>query len=146
MRVADVYEEGESWKTGSSAKFERMNQYIEWILTPKDARRPSTKKEFAKLLDVTPQTLANYEKELYFQKEVDKRSRGYFKAASMPDVISTLVKVATDVEHKQVVSAGRLLLEWQDKVVRDDTPDLTDLNLQELLEKVQEIVGNNSTN
>lgn len=140
MKNEDIYAPGENWKSGSKAKEQRVLLYVEWILTPKSERVPGTKKEFAAELDVSVQTLANYEKDILFQSELDKRSRSSFKATAMPDVISTMVKVATDADNPRSVQAARLLLEWQDKVSKENTLDLDSLDLHKLWELFEKYV------
>lgn len=110
--MADKYAEGESYKTGSSLKQQRMEAYLEWSLTPEGARTPSTKTKFAESIDVTLQTLANYDKDKWFQREFTKRGRGLFSVQRASKVVDTLFTIATDKEHKNAVTAARLLLDW----------------------------------
>jgi len=134
MGKPSPFRKGESWKTGSQDKVDRMKAYLDWILTPAADRMPSTKKEFAESIGVTVQTLWNYEKETFFQKEIDKQSRGLFKASRMPDVIDTLFRIATDDSSKNAVSAARLLMDWQSRIVDDDETDYTGLSKEQLEE------------
>ncbi len=136
MDRSDIYTEGESWKTGSQGKYDRMEAYLEWLMTPEAERAPKTKKAFAAKLDVTVQTLANYEKDLWFQRELNKRSRGLFKATKMLDVISSMVTIATNPENRNAVSAARLLLDWQDKIVEHEKIDLAGISTAKLLEMI----------
>jgi hypothetical protein len=136
--MTDVYNEGESWKTGSSPKRQRMEAYLEWAITPSQLREPRLKKELAESLGITVQTLANYDRDIWFQAQVAKRSRGLFKATSATDVISTLVSIATDKEHKNAVAAARLLLDWAERGV-DEHSDASfgDLSTEELQAKLE---------
>lgn len=140
--MTEKYAPGEHWKTGSSLKRQRMEQYLEWAITPPQLREPRTKKGFAESIEVTVQTLANYDRDVWFQREATKRSRGLFKATSATDVISTLTDIATDKEHKNAVSAARLLLEWMDKGT-DEHSDTSfgDLSDDELKEKLERLMG-----
>lgn len=143
--MAEVYSEGESWKTGSSSKRQRLEAYLEWAITPVELREPRLKKEFAESIGVTVQTLANYDRDSWLQKEVAKRSRGLFKATSATEVISTLTAIATDKEHKNAVTAARLLLDWMDRGVEVDPSDsLESLSTEELEAKLELMKNRNS--
>lgn len=119
--MAGVWAEGESYKTGSASKKANMEVYAEWLSLPKDERKPATKKELAKSLDVTVQTLANYEKESWLQREVLKRSRGLFKVERAQDIVNALYEIAMNVEKgSAAVSAARLLLDY---IAQDYQPE-----------------------
>jgi hypothetical protein len=136
--MTKAYDEGESWKTGSTPKRQRMEAYLEWVITPSEAREPRLKRELAESLGVTVQTLANYDRDVWFQREVAKRSRGLFKATRATEVISTLVAIATDKEHKNAVTAARLLLEWMDKGTDEHSEaGFGDLSAEELAAKLE---------
>lgn len=111
------YSEGGNWKDGDRGKRRRLERYLEWLLTPKESRQPRLKKEFAAEIGVTVATLANYDRDPWLQRELVKEMKGLFKAQKLEDIISTLYDVATDATNKNVVSAARLLLDWQDRVV-----------------------------
>ena len=134
--MAEQYAKGESWKTGSSLMRERMEAYLEWSLTPKAARKPKGKTEFAASLDVTLQTLANYEKNVWYQNEFIKRGRGLIKVARAQDVLDNLYTIAIDSEHKNAVTAARLLLEWMEKGQESEEKSASDLSTEELVEIV----------
>ena len=111
--MAGVWREGENWMTGSSQKKENMEVYAEWLSTQKDERKPKQKKELAASLGVTVQTLANYEKETWLQREVLKRGRGLFKIERAQDIVDALFEIATNTEKgSAAVSAARLLLDY----------------------------------
>lgn len=111
MDMHDVYENGESWKTGSAAKRRRMESYLEWLLTPKDVRDPKTKTEFAAMLDVTIQTLTNYERDAWFKRELWNRARRSLKVTKWAEVVEAMFGIATDPGNRNAVSAARLLKE-----------------------------------
>jgi len=135
------YKEGESWKTGSGLKQERMEAYLEWMLTPSSLREPLSKTKFAESLDITYQTLLNYEREKWFQSELDRRARGLFKAARLQDVIDNMYEIATSESHKNAVSAARLLLEWSGKKSADEKDSsVEELSLEDLLERVNAFI------
>lgn len=139
--MAKKYAEGETWKDGSSLKRERMEAYLEWVLTPEAARKPSTKTEFAASLDVTLQTLANYDKDRWFQSQYTKRSRGLFSVKRAQKVIDNLYSIAIDQEHKNAVTAARLLLEWMEKGQEQAEKSASDLPTDELIEIVMRREG-----
>lgn len=135
------YADGESWKTGSSEKQSNMEKYLGWLLTPRDSREPPSKAKFATHIGVTTQTLRNYERERWFQAELDRRARGLFKAARMQDVIDNMYQIATSDSHKNAVSAARLLVDWSSRHTQDEKTDsMSDLSLEELLVRVQDLV------
>lgn len=136
--MADKYADGESYKTGSSLKRERMETFLEWLLVPEGARKPKTKTQFAESIDVTLQTLANYERDRWFQKEYAKRSRGLFTVVRASKVVDNLFSIATDKEHKNAVSAARLLLEWAGKGEVEASADASSLSDEELLNIVRD--------
>lgn len=141
------YREGESWKTGSSLRDERLNAYLQWMLTPEPLRVPSTKKAFAELLGVAQSTLWNYEQDRKFQTELMKQRRGLFKVTDAERIIKAQIEIATNPELKQAsTQAARFLFDWMEK--QDDrqgsTLDLSELNVDELMELVNEYVTDDS--
>lgn len=141
------YEEGESWKTGSSVKKERQNIYLEWLLTPPSLRDPSTKKALAELLGVDPSTLYKYEREDRFQRDFLRRRRGMIKVEDADAIIRAQVEIATDPSAKNSTQAARFLFEWMEKNMdrQDQTVDLTEYSVDELMELVNEHLANRNT-
>lgn len=137
--MKNVYDGGESWKTGSAAKRRRMESYLEWLLTPKDARDPKTKTEFAAMLDVTVQTLTNYESDRWFKKELWNRAKRSLKLTRWADVVDAMFNIATDVENRNAVSAARLLKEVIQMDLGDsDEVDFSSKTIEELEELLNE--------
>lgn len=134
------YRDGESWKTGSSARAERIEAYLEWMLTPEPLRVPQTKKAFAEALGVSDSTLWRYEQDRYFQKEYMRRYRGTLKVADVGDIVKAQVEIAKDTSHRSSTQAARLVLDWVEKHEDKQGPtvDLTELDEGELLELVNE--------
>lgn len=134
------YRDGESWKTGSSARAERLEAYLEWMLTPEPLRSPSTKKAFAEALGVSDSTLWRYEQDRYFQREYMRRYRGTLKVADVGDIVKAQVEIAKDTSHRSSTQAARLVLDWVEKHEDKQGPtvDLTELDESELLELVNE--------
>jgi hypothetical protein len=134
-------EEGESWVTGSAAKQRRLEVYLEWLLTPKAERRPSTKRELAEVLGVTTQTLRNYAKDPWLQRELLTRQRTVFRVEKVGPVLDSLYAQATDPENRQSVSAARTLLEWINKSVEPSLPtDMASMSDEELAEAAQSMI------
>lgn len=100
-----------NWKTGSPDKRERLQAYAEWLLTPVEERVPSTKAELAELLGVSTQTLRNYSKDPWLQREVVEQGRGLNKVERVQDILDSLYRQATDPE-KPSVTAARTFLDW----------------------------------
>ena len=137
------YQEGESWKTGSSTKRERVDVYIEWLLTPEPLRAPSTKKALAELLGVDPSTLYKYEREDRFQREFLRRRRGLIKVEDADRIIKAQVEIATDPGAKNSTQAARFLFDWMEKNTdkQDQSVDLSAMSEEELLELVNEYLS-----
>lgn len=134
------YLDGESWKTGSSLRTERMEQYLEWMLTPTQLREPSTKKAFADAIGVHDSTLWRYEQDRWFQKEYMRRYRGALKVADVGDIVKAQVEIAKDTSNRQSTQAARLVLDWVEKNEdrQGQTIDLSEMSQEELLELVDE--------
>lgn len=132
-------EDGESFKTGSSATRDRQDLYIEWLLTPAKERSPKTKGEFADTLGVSTSTLRNYAKDPRVQSELVKRGRAINRVERASDVLDALYRKATSVGDRQAVSAAKVWLDWTDKQVNEGDGDLEDLTDQELMDKLAEM-------
>jgi hypothetical protein len=136
------FREGESWKTGSSLKKERMEAYIEWLITPRAERDPKQKQELAEQLGVTPATLRGYDKEPYVQREVLRRGRGLAKVNRAADVLDALYRRATDPESGSAGnSAAKIWLDWVDRATsQSDEVDLEDMDDEQLVEYMQRLL------
>lgn len=139
--MAEKYASGETWKTGSSLRKQRLEMYLSWILTPPQERTPQGKKEFAAQLGVDLSTLWRYEQDRWFQEELMARRRSLFKVIDVEAVLKNLVVIASDPGNKQAVSAARTLLEWSEKAQSETTAavNLDDLTHEELMELANEL-------
>lgn len=138
--MADKLAPGESWKTGSALKRQRMEVYLNWLLTPPSQRVPQLKKELAASMDVQPETLWRYEQERWFQDELMSRRRGLFKVIDVEGVLKTLLTIAIDPGNRQAVSAARTLLEWSEKAIPGGQGiDLSGLTNEELIALIKEL-------
>ena len=110
------YAEGESWQTGSSIKRANMEVFVEWLLTPQSERDPQTRKDLAAMLEVTTQTLRNYEQEPWVVAQLASRRRKAFNVARVDRVIEALYDRAVDPDAgASGVSAAKILLDWTEK-------------------------------
>lgn len=136
------FREGESWKTGSSLKRERQEEYVEWLLTPRAERDPSTKQELAEQLGVTPATLRKYDKEPYVQREVVRRGRGLAKVHRAAEVLDSLYRRAIDPESGSAGnSAAKIWLDWVDRATsQSDDISLEDMSDEELVEHIKNVM------
>jgi len=121
----------------SDERNERLVAYLEWLLTPRGERSPSSKAKYAESVGVTTQTLRNYGRDPWLQSEYAKRSRALNKVERAGDVIERLYRLATDesgdVSAQAQVSAAKAFLEHTDKTVESmTTADLSDLSFDEL--------------
>lgn len=115
-KKGSVWSEGESFLTGSSEKEARIDAYIEWLLTRRADRDPTTKDELAAQLGVTAATLRNYDREPRVQAELQRRARGYAKVNRVPDILDTLYQQATDEGSSRSVQAAKVFLEYVEKM------------------------------
>ena len=137
--MVDKFAPGESWKTGSTLRRQRMEMFLEWCLTPPSERDPQGRQGFADRMGVALSTLWRYEQDRWFQDELMARRRGLFKVVDVQTVLENLVKIASDPLNKQAVSAARTLLEWSDKAGPvEQGINLSELSIEELMELAQE--------
>lgn len=118
-----------------------MEEYVEWLLVPSEARVPSTKRAFADEMGVTTQTLRNYARDPWVQSEMSKRARAINKVERAPDVVDALYDIATDPEQTPSarVSAAKGFLDWTDKTVAELTKgDLLDMSFDDLHKMIDE--------
>jgi len=122
--------EGESWKTGSSARREKLSLYAEWLLLPEASREPRTKAELAEELDVSRTTLWNYEQDAWLQSELLRRQRATIQVGKLGDVMDSLIKQATNPENPRSVQAAKVILEFvssgEEQRTAEDLSSMTD--------------------
>ena len=122
-----------SWKTGDPGKKERMEVYVDWLLTPSTERVPSSKRELAELMGVSTQTLRNYAKDPWLQGELVRRGRALNRVERASDVLDALYQQAVDTENARSVAAAKAWLDWVNQQVEPslDT-DIANMDLDEL--------------
>lgn len=119
----------------SDAKRARMEQYLDWLLTPEDERDPLTKTHMAERLGVSLQTLHNYDGDRWLQDEYMRRARGHFKVAKFGRVLDTLYQIATNPSHKASVTAANAILRWVETNIEAERPtDLSEYSSEELMD------------
>lgn len=128
----------------SDARRERLEAYLEWLLTPKRERKPTSKAKYADEAGVTTQTLRNYSRDPWLQAEYAKRSRAENKVERSGDVVDRLYQLATDesgaVSAQAQVSAAKAFLEHTDKALQDlSVADLEDMSLDQLREALDDL-------
>ncbi len=136
--------DGESFKTGSSETAQRKEDYIEWLLTPKEERIPSTKKEFADVVGVSVQTLRNYARDPKVQATLIQRGRAINKVERAQDVLDSLYRMATGDAPggtpAAAVSAAKVWLDWTEQQIGEGaTEELDNLSREELLALVERV-------
>lgn len=123
----------ESWKTGFKDAQDRREAYLEWLLVPEAERKPPTKAQLAEELGVSTQTLRNYAKDPWVQRELIQRGRALARVERAQDVLTSLYAQAKDPANPRSVQAAKVFLEWISKTVDDPTVgDLADLSDEEL--------------
>jgi len=136
------YKKGESWKSGSAGKRERMVVYVDWLLTPLDEQKPSTKTELAALLGVSTNTLRNYAQDAWLQREVAERARAEAKIERLPAILASLYSQALDETNPRSVSAARTYIEFL-KNTEDvrELESLEDMSNDDLVNVVNELLA-----
>lgn len=138
--------DGESWKTGSAAKKERMADYLEWLITPPEVREPKTKTEFADKMGVSLNTLRNYSMEPSFQKELHKRQNELGRVEQRPDVMASLFRQATDINNPRSVTAAKVWLDHIERnleaVTAEDVSEMQDEDLVAVATAILEKIAN----
>ena len=130
-----------SWKTGSPEKRANMEVYLEWLLTPDEERKPRTKGGLADSLGVTLQTLRNYAKEPWLQRELVQRGRALNRVERAQSVLDSLFVQATDKDNPRSVAAAKVWLDWVNKQLEpgSDT-DVSEMSDDELMGMLHELI------
>lgn len=128
----------------SQERRERMEAYLEWLLTPSSERVPPSKNKYAAQEGITTQSLRNYARDPWFQAELAKRGRAINKVEKAGDVVDRLFQLATDrsgdVSASAQVSAAKVFLDYVDRSVQEFTSqDLQDMSLDELREVIDDL-------
>ena len=128
-------------KQSREAKLDRMDKYLEWLLTPKAERVPRTKREMAKQLGITIQTLNTYDKDPWLIQEHTRRAQAVFRVERFQSVLNTLFEIATDKDHPRNTSAASHILTWmRDHQVASAPKDLSGYTDEQLLEAAAQLV------
>ena len=128
----------ESWKTGYSEPQKRRETYLEWLLTPEAERVPRTKVAVAESLGVSTETLRNYQRDPWFQREYALRGRALLRVERAGTILDSLYDQAKDPENPRSVQAAKVLLDWMSKtldapVTEGDIAELSDEQLENAL-------------
>ena len=124
-----------------------QDRFIEWLLTPKEERKPRTQNELADVLGdgVTPSVLSAWKSDVEFLQAWDAQ---YLKTIGSPEtkmrIMQTLMQTATDEDDPKHVQAAKTFFEIEgslrpakaqvDVNVHGTKPsELTDEQLDELL-------------
>ena len=141
----ETFAEGESFKTGSRSKKDRLEAFVDWLLTPENQRVPRTKKAWAEQWGVGSQTVRNDLREPFVQRELASRARALARVDRLPAILDNLTQLATanlsggDSEAATPaaaqVAAARVLLDWMSKTesLREADLDIQDLSDEQLV-------------
>lgn len=148
-----VYAEGESFKTGSSSRQERLEAFVDWLLTPTSERNPRTKKAFAEQWGVTTETVRKDARDPFVQRELVSRARAVAKVERLPEIMDSLFNITqgknADGEVKfnrfgervfpapaASVSAANTILNWMEQTagIREADVNVQDLSSEQLVE------------
>lgn len=118
-----------------------MEQYLEWLLTPEEERKPRTKGGLADSLGVTPQTLRSYAKDPWLQRELVQRGRALNRVERAQSVLESLYVQATDKDNPRSVAAAKVWLDWVNKQLEPSLEtDMTDMSEDELMEMLHTMI------
>lgn len=139
--VEEAHEwEGESvvaWTKATSEKQDRLEIYLEWLLTPKPYREPSTKVELAERLGISTRTLRNYDTDPWLRRELIKRQRSAIAITEVGEVLESLLTQAKDPENGRSVQAARVIFDWlarsEDLQQVESMAEISDDDLQAML-------------
>lgn len=118
---------------------EKKDRFLNWLLTPKHQRQPSTQDELARELDVSTSTLVRWKQDPEFIREQQKRLRELGGAPEqIREVVDAMRKAARDGDSK----AAQLYLKWADALTPQEEPeevppDLRHLSDEELLRRTE---------
>lgn len=135
---------GESPFTGSEAKRERQDQYLQWLLTPKGMRKPKTKTALAEQLGVTLQTLHNYDRERSFQRKVANERARVGRVERAEDVLNALYQRAlNDLEPGPANTAAKIWLEhtFTDLAEVTEDVDVQSMSDEQVMEMAMRVLG-----
>ena len=134
-----AFDDGESWKTGSSSKEERQAVYLQWLLTPAAEREPASKTELAELLGVTIQTLGNYTRDPLFQKRYAREAARLRRVEKAEQVMDRLYDRAMHGDSESAANtAARIWLDHTLKPLETEelAPDMEDMSDDEVIARV----------
>lgn len=104
-----------------------QDKFLDWLLTPKKDREPSTQKELAEVLLVHEADLSHWKKEKPFLEEWERR---YLATIGNPDrkqtIMDTLYRTATDPDDPKHVQAAKQYFEIEGSL----KPAKTEVNIQ----------------
>lgn len=121
----------------------KKQAFLDWLLTPKKERHPSTMDGLAEVLQLERRTLTKWKTEdREFMEEWEKR---YLKSIGSPErkqsIMDTLYKTATDPDDPKHVAAAKQYMEIEGSLkpvkhqveVTKNPVNLTDAELDDLL-------------
>jgi hypothetical protein len=128
------------------AKAERMERYVEWLLVPESYREPKSKAKLAEAMGVTPQTLRNYDREPWVQRELTLRGRAIARVQDAPGVLAALRTQAIDPANPRSVAAAKVWLDWHSKQADTgiEEVDLSSLSDEQLYDLALSTIGSRS--
>lgn len=139
------YKPGENFKTGSSQTRESQELLVQWLVTPKQARDPSTKTALAAELGVTTRTLNLWEKTPFVMRRVSQETKNQAKVQNASTVLEALYVTATNSESARQVSAAKVYLDYidgaVDEVSAEELAEMSPAELADLLYDTLELVN-----
>ena len=123
-----------------SKKSEELEAYIEWKATPSGERVPPSQRQLAPVLGVTERTLSQWNRDPRVIAKISKRVLSQPLVDALPDIISSLIEIASDPSHPRAVAASKSyfeLLSAQSAEV--EVTDLGNMSQAELMEHVAEL-------
>jgi hypothetical protein len=121
----------------------RKRDLMEWLLTARELRDPSSQLKLAAKLQIDPKTLRDWKKDPVFLAEWKERSA---EIVGGPDktqeIMEALHKTATDQEDRQKVNAAKTWLAYAEQISPPKTADpLAEMSTEELKAMYAKLLG-----
>lgn len=90
---------------------DKAQKYLDWLLTPRGHRQPTSKQAFADGMGVSNKTLYNWERSDWFQSEM-RAAKATFGVRWYGDILNRLKDVLDSGSDKDSLTAARILLQY----------------------------------
>jgi hypothetical protein len=110
-----------------------LEAFIEWKATPKDLRDPSSQRKLSRVLGVTERQINNWNRDPRVIEKISKRVLSQPLVDALPDVIRTVIDIASDPSNPRAVMAAKAYFDLLHRQsASPEQVDLSELSLAEL--------------